>query len=254
MLPVITQCLLFTQSSFQRNRFLLECIVTDGDEATSFLLFGTPAENFFGSLARHYVYDRKFADPSVIAPHMAAKLNKHRIFQLYLGAFRSTTNQCNYARLSLLMFSMTPPVRTAMPCLLSHLQITHRLRHAGPLLHQAVQNNLYLVHLLQQTLPYKLIIAPDSMEPPPPDVLATNQMNLPSEARRRLRFEAETEQLRPASLSPHTFNSTRCKIPFSFNIFVRLLFQPFYFFSLQLISLFLSNGSFLFHLSGPSFS
>jgi len=59
------------------------------------------------------------------------------------------------------------------------------------------------------------------MEPPPPEVLATNQMNLPSEARRKLRFEAETEQLRPASLSPHTFNSTRCKIPFSFNIFVR---------------------------------
>jgi hypothetical protein len=59
------------------------------------------------------------------------------------------------------------------------------------------------------------------MEPPPPEVLATNQMNLPSEARRKLRFEAEIEQLRPASLSLHTFNSTRCKIPFSFNIFVR---------------------------------
>jgi hypothetical protein len=59
------------------------------------------------------------------------------------------------------------------------------------------------------------------MEPPPPEVLATNQMNLPSEARRKLRFEAETEQLRPASLSPYTFNSTRRKIPFSFNIFVR---------------------------------
>jgi hypothetical protein len=51
------------------------------------------------------------------------------------------------------------------------------------------------------------------MEPPPPEVLATNQMNLPSEARRKLRFEAETEQLRPASLSPHIFvrNDKSCR-------------------------------------------
>ncbi|KAJ6945951.1 hypothetical protein NC651_000888 [Populus alba x Populus x berolinensis] len=74
--------------------FRLECIVTDGEDVTNFLLFGKTAENFFGSSAHHYVYDRKFIDPSVLPPTMAAKLNKSMIFQLRFGAFRSITNRC----------------------------------------------------------------------------------------------------------------------------------------------------------------
>ena len=52
------------------------------------------AENFFGSLAHHYVYDKKFIDPSVIPLAMTTKLNKSMIFQLRFDAFRSTTNIC----------------------------------------------------------------------------------------------------------------------------------------------------------------
>uniref|UniRef100_A0A2K1ZKM8 Replication protein A OB domain-containing protein n=1 Tax=Populus trichocarpa TaxID=3694 RepID=A0A2K1ZKM8_POPTR len=74
--------------------FRLECIITDGEDVTNFLLFGKTAENVFGSSAHHYVYDKKFIDPSVIPLAMTAKLNKNMIFQLRFGAFRSTTNIC----------------------------------------------------------------------------------------------------------------------------------------------------------------
>jgi hypothetical protein len=76
------------------HRFRLECIITDGEDVTNFLLFGKTAENVFGSSAHHYVYDKKFIDPSVIPLAMTAKLNKNMIFQLRFGAFRSTTNIC----------------------------------------------------------------------------------------------------------------------------------------------------------------
>jgi len=67
-------------SSILYHRFCLECIVTDGEDVANFLLFGKTAENFFGASAHHYVYDKKFIDPSVIPPAMAAKLNKSEIF------------------------------------------------------------------------------------------------------------------------------------------------------------------------------
>jgi replication factor A1 len=82
-------------SSILYHRFRLECIVTNGEDVTNFLLFGKTAENFFGSLAHHYVYNKKkIIDPSVILLVMTAKLNKSMIFQLRLSAFRSiTTNK-----------------------------------------------------------------------------------------------------------------------------------------------------------------
>ena len=79
-------------SSILYHRFRLECIVTDGEDVANFLLFGKIAENFFGSSAHHYVYDKKFIDPSVLPPAMAAKLNKSMIFQLRFGSFKSITN------------------------------------------------------------------------------------------------------------------------------------------------------------------
>jgi replication factor A1 len=81
-------------SSILYHRFRLECIVTDGEDVTNFLLFGKTAENVFGLLAHHYVYNKKCIDPSVILLVMTSKLNKSMTFQLRFGAFRSTTNRC----------------------------------------------------------------------------------------------------------------------------------------------------------------
>ncbi|KAG5254606.1 replication factor [Salix suchowensis] len=75
--------------------FRLDCVVTDEIDVTNFLMVGKVAENFFGSSAHHYVYDRGFNDPSKIAPPMASKLNKIYIFQLQFGTFRLTTNRCD---------------------------------------------------------------------------------------------------------------------------------------------------------------
>ena len=90
----IIHSLLMNMSSILYHRFRLECIVTDGEDVTNFLLFGKTAENVFGSLAHHYVYNKKCIDPSVILLVMTAKLNKSMTFQLRFGAFRSTTNRC----------------------------------------------------------------------------------------------------------------------------------------------------------------
>ena len=90
----IIHSLLKNMSSILYHRFRLECIVTDGEDVTNFLSFGKTTKNFFGSLAHHYVYNKKFIDSSVIPPTMTAKLNKSMIFQLCFGAFRSTTNKC----------------------------------------------------------------------------------------------------------------------------------------------------------------
>jgi len=55
----IIHSLLMNMSSILYHRFRLECIVTNGEDVTNFLLFGKTAENFFGSLAHHYVYNKK---------------------------------------------------------------------------------------------------------------------------------------------------------------------------------------------------
>uniref|UniRef100_A0A6N2M9U0 ATP-dependent DNA helicase n=1 Tax=Salix viminalis TaxID=40686 RepID=A0A6N2M9U0_SALVM len=75
--------------------FRLDCVVTNEIDVTNFLMVGKVAENFFGSSAHQYVYDRGFNDPSTIAPPMASKLNKIFIFQLRFGTFRSTINRCD---------------------------------------------------------------------------------------------------------------------------------------------------------------
>ena len=58
-------------------------------------MVGKVIENFFGSLTHHYVYDRGFSNPLVIAPLVASKLNRTYIFQLQLEAFQSTINCCD---------------------------------------------------------------------------------------------------------------------------------------------------------------
>ncbi|KAL9390230.1 hypothetical protein Peur_018835 [Populus x canadensis] len=73
--------------------FKVDCIVTDGNDVATFLMVGKTAENFFGSSAHCYLYDKGFID--CIPPPMIEKLNKDKIFQLRFGAFRSVVNRCD---------------------------------------------------------------------------------------------------------------------------------------------------------------
>ncbi|KAG5240448.1 replication protein DNA-binding [Salix suchowensis] len=73
--------------------FRVDCIVTDGTDVTTFLMVGKTAENFFGSSAHSYVYDKGFID-SIPTP-MIDKLQKPKIFQLRFGTFRSVMNRCD---------------------------------------------------------------------------------------------------------------------------------------------------------------
>ena len=51
--------------------------MTDEEDVTSFLLVEKAAENFFGSSAHHYIYNKKFSNPFVItSPMIAASLEK----------------------------------------------------------------------------------------------------------------------------------------------------------------------------------
>jgi hypothetical protein len=45
-------------------------------EVTNFIIVLQSTENFFGAFVHHYVYDKKFNNPYVIAPPMLNKLNK----------------------------------------------------------------------------------------------------------------------------------------------------------------------------------
>jgi len=74
-------------------RFKVDCIVTDGNDVATFLMVGKTAENFFGSSANCYLYDKGFI--VCIPPPMIEKLNKDKIFQLRFGAFRSVVNRCD---------------------------------------------------------------------------------------------------------------------------------------------------------------
>jgi replication factor A1 len=74
-------------------RFKVDCIVTDGNDVATFLMVGKTVENFFGSSAHCYLYDKGFID--CIPPPMIEKLNKDKIFQLRFRAFRSVVNRCD---------------------------------------------------------------------------------------------------------------------------------------------------------------
>ena len=67
--------------------------MTDGNDVATFLIVGKNAENFFGSSAHCYLYDKGFID--CIRLPTIEKLNKDKIFQLRFGAFRSVVNRCD---------------------------------------------------------------------------------------------------------------------------------------------------------------
>jgi replication factor A1 len=75
-------------------RFRINCIVSDGQDVTNFLLSGKTAEYFFNASAHHLVFNKKFTDPFIVPPQMIEKLNKTKIFQLRFGAYKSVLNRC----------------------------------------------------------------------------------------------------------------------------------------------------------------
>nr|XP_034919245.1 replication protein A 70 kDa DNA-binding subunit D-like [Populus alba] len=74
--------------------FRLNCIVSDGQDVTNFLLSGKTAEYFFNASAHHLVFDKQFTDPFIVPPQMIEKLNKTKIFQLRFGAYKSVLGRC----------------------------------------------------------------------------------------------------------------------------------------------------------------
>ena len=56
--------------------FLLKYVVIDGEDVTSFPQVEKVAETFFGLCGHCYVYDKKFSNPSVVAPQMITKISK----------------------------------------------------------------------------------------------------------------------------------------------------------------------------------
>ncbi|KAI5558762.1 hypothetical protein BDE02_17G063000 [Populus trichocarpa] len=171
--------------------FRLECIVTDGEDVTNFLLFGKTAENFFGSSAHHYVYDKKFIDPSVLPPAMAAKLNKSMIFQLRFGAFRSITNRCEVIITNIFDDSTNKsihPLETATP----EAKSSPTSKTSTPL---SYMKQVLKAPSTPQNTVTQLRIAPDSLETPPQNISPNNETSINSEARRALDFEDATQQL-----------------------------------------------------------
>ena len=75
-------------------RFRINCIVSDGQDVTNFLLSRKTAEYFFNASAHHLVFDKKFTDPFIVPPQMIEKLNKTKIFQLRFGAYKSVLSRC----------------------------------------------------------------------------------------------------------------------------------------------------------------
>jgi len=68
--------------------------VTNEDDVISFFLVGKTVENFFGSSAHHYVYEKKYSNGFVIVPPMIAKLSKSFIFQRRFNTFKAEGNRC----------------------------------------------------------------------------------------------------------------------------------------------------------------
>jgi len=75
-------------------RFRINCIVSDGQDVTNFLLFSKTTEYFFNASAHHWVFNKKFSDPFIVPPQMIEKLNKTKIFQLRFGVYKSVLNKC----------------------------------------------------------------------------------------------------------------------------------------------------------------
>jgi len=204
---IIIHSLLMNMSSILYHRFLLECIVIDGEDVANFFLFGKTTENVFGSTAHHYIYDKKIIDPLVIPPTMTAKLNKGMIFQLRLRAFKSTTNICEIIIINIFDDTTnnsihpleTPPIEA---------KSSTTSKTSTPL---SSTKQVPIDQCTPQNIVIQLKIVPNSLETPPQNISPTNETSLNCGAQRALDFETAAQQLRQVYLSPHTsFIKTFC--------------------------------------------
>jgi len=203
---IIIHFLLMNMSSILYHRFRLECIVTNGEDVTNFLLFGKTAENFFGSSAHHYVYDKKFMDPSVIPPAMPTKLNKSMIFQLRFGAFKSTTNRCEIIITNIFDDTTNKSIHP-LETPTTEAKSSTTSKTSTPL---SSMKQVLIPPSTPQNTVTQLRIAPDSLETPPQNISPNKKTSINCEARRALDFEATTQQLRQVYISPHFLYTFFC--------------------------------------------
>jgi len=201
LIYIIINSLLMNMSSILYHRFRLECIVTDGEDVTNFLLFGKTAENFFGSSAYHYVYDKKFIDPSVIPPAMAAKLNKSMIFQLRFGAFGFTTNNRCEIIITNIFDDTTNKNIHPLETPFTEAKSSTTSKTSTPL---SSTKQVLIGPCTPQNTITQLKIASSSLKTPSRNISLNKETSLNYEARRALDFEATTQQLRQVYLSSHT--------------------------------------------------
>jgi replication factor A1 len=154
---------------------------------------------------------KKFIDPSVLPPAMAAKLNKSMIFQLRFGAFRSITNRCEVIITNIFDDSTNKsihPLETATP----EAKSSPTSKTSTPL---SYMKQVLKAPSTPQNTVTQLRIAPDSLETPPQNISPNNETSINSEARCVLDFEDATQQLRQVYISPHFlyifFSLTRAK-------------------------------------------
>ena len=203
---IIIHFLLMNMSSILYHRFHLECIVTDGEDVTNFLLFGKTVENFFGSSAHHYVYDKKFMDPSVIPPAMPTKLNKSMIFKLWFGAFRSTTNRCEIIITNIFDDTINKSIHP-LETPTTEAKSSTTSKTSTPL---SSMKQVLIPPSTPQNTVTQLRIAPDSLETPPQNISPNKKTSINCEARRALDFEATTQQLRQVYISPYFLYTFFC--------------------------------------------
>ena len=201
LIYIIINSLLMNMSSILYHRFRLECIVTDGEDVTNFLLFGKTAENFFGSSAYHYVYDKKIIDPSVIPPAMAAKLNKSMIFQLRFGAFGFTTNNRCEIIITNIFDDTTNKSIHPLETPTTEARSSTTSKTSTPL---SSTKQVLIGPCTPQNTITQLKIASSSLKTPSRNISLNKETSLNYEARRALDFEATTQQLRQVYLSSHT--------------------------------------------------
>ena len=142
---------------------------------------------------------KKFIDPLVIPPAMAAKLNKIMIFQLRFRDFRSTTNRCEIIITNIFDDTTNKnihPLETSP----TEAKSSTRSEISTPL---SSKKQVPIGPCTSQNILTQFRIAPNSLETPSQNISPNKETSLNCEARRALDFEAITQQIRQVYLSSH---------------------------------------------------
>ena len=150
-------------------------------------MVGKTAENFFGSSAHSYVYDKGFID-SIPTP-MIDKLQKPKIFQLRFRTFRSIMNRCD-----IIVANVFDDI----------IEVESPQQHLEPELHDI---NVPLMEQASASSSAKPLlldpITPTPIPPPRADVTTPSQ----SKAKKHLLFDDDTPLQRShVSFSLHTLS------------------------------------------------